>query len=171
MYHRGRKYLKTFGSLLLWKLNIKQKSEKYQELNKSQLIFCYKHKHIQSFWKSKKFSIVWTHSWLDVAEGEHTDGTVGVRMSSNRLYVILWLTCWCPVLPVHVSADARVQVLTADPAGKKQTPSLLFWARATGCPGSTGLQADPSPDPEKRQTTSGTSASMTCSFSPHKNII
>lgn len=50
-----------------------------------------------------------------------------------------------------VSADARVQVLTADPAGKKQTLSLLCWARATGCPGSTGLQADPSPDPERRQ--------------------
>lgn len=102
---------------------------------------------------------------------KRTDGTVGVRMSSNRLHVILWLTCWCPVLPVHVSADARVQVLTADPTGKKQTLSLLFWARATGCPGSTGLQADPSPDPERRQTTSGTSASMTCSPPPQKHNI
>jgi len=62
------------------------------------------------------------------------------------------LTCSCPVLPVCVSADAGVPALTADPASRKQTLSLLCWVRATGCPASTGLQADPSPDPEKRQT-------------------
>lgn len=66
-------------------------------------------------------------------------------------YCILWLTCLCLVLPVHASADAGVQALTADPAGRKQTLSPLCWARATGCPDSIGLQADPSPDPERRQ--------------------
>lgn len=55
------------------------------------------------------------------------------------------LTCSCLVLPVRISVGAEVQAGGSGPANKMQRMSPQHWARATGCQGSKGLQADPNP--------------------------